>query len=273
MNIGRGKTQSGWDYVHGPYGRHVKVAVLASGGKDSTYSSWWAMMQGWDIEALVTLVITGDDSMMFQVQNTAVAGLQASAMGVPWIPIASEGEEVIEVQDLEDAIRGLHNPNAALEKIWPKEFRRPEEMKIKEDGLEIDGLIVGALRSDYQKTNIEMMCERLGIRSYCPLWHNDSFNHMSSLIEHGFEVVFTSVSCEGMDSSWLGRVLDKDSLLQLSELSTNYRFNLDGEGGEFETIVTDAPHFERSIFCNGEALWEGSRGTWSIKKCELSGNR
>ena len=96
---------------------------------------------------------------------------------------------------------------------------------------------------------------------------------MSSLIEHGFEVVFTSVSSEGLDSSWLGRTLDDGSLIELAELSREYRFNLDGEGGEFETIVTGAPHFKRRILCDGFPLWEGNRGTWNISRCALSDNR
>ena len=27
----------------------VRVAVLSSGGKDSTYAHWWATLQGWDV--------------------------------------------------------------------------------------------------------------------------------------------------------------------------------------------------------------------------------
>ena len=63
--------------------RHsMKVAVLASGGKDSTYASWWALMQGWSLEVMITMKITGDDSMMFQLQNTEVAEFQAKSIGV-----------------------------------------------------------------------------------------------------------------------------------------------------------------------------------------------
>jgi len=59
----------------------MRVAVLSSAGKDSTYVSWWAKMQGWQVVSLVTVHITGNDSMMFQIPNTALAGLQAYSMG------------------------------------------------------------------------------------------------------------------------------------------------------------------------------------------------
>ena len=223
----------------------MRVAVLSSGGKDSTYASWWAHMQGWSLEALITVKIEGDDSMMFQLQNTEVTEYQAKSIGTKWIQVISSGIENDEIDELEKAIRNSI-------------------------GNEIDALVVGALRSDYQKTRIERMCEKLGIISFCPMWHHDPELHMNSLVEHGFDVRIISVSSEGLDESWLGRKITRESLNQLTLLSRKYRFNLDGEGGEFETITLDAPHFRKSISCEGEISWNGVRGTWNISKIHLS---
>ena len=44
----------------------MRVAILSSGGKDSAAAWWWAICKGWDIAALVTMRVVGDDSMMFQ---------------------------------------------------------------------------------------------------------------------------------------------------------------------------------------------------------------
>tara|TARA_B110000008_G_scaffold164591_1_gene164894 strand:+ start:86 stop:760 length:675 start_codon:yes stop_codon:yes gene_type:complete len=223
----------------------MRVAVLSSGGKDSTYASWWAHMQGWSLEALITVKIEGDDSMMFQLQNTEVTEYQAKSIGTKWIQVISSGIENDEIDELEKAIRNSI-------------------------GNEIDALVVGALRSDYQKTRIERMCEKLGIISFCPMWHHDPELHMNSLVEHGFDVRIISVSSEGLDESWLGRKITRESLNQLTLLSRKYRFNLDGEGGEFETITLDAPHFRKSISCEGEISWNGVRGTWNMTKIHLS---
>ena len=114
------------------------------------------------------------------------------------------------------------------------------------------------------------MCERLDLISYCPLWHHDSLEHMNSLIEHGFDVRIVSVSCEGLDESWLGEKISKESLEKLIDLSEKYRFNLDGEGGEFETITLNAPHFEKAIICEGKKIWNGNRGVWKITKIQLT---
>ena len=137
----------------------------------------------------------------------------------------------------------------------------------------IDGLVVGALRSDYQKTRIERMCERLEIRSFCPLWHKDGESHMQSLVEHGFDVVFTSVSTEGLEQEWLGKKLDLESLLDLRTLSRRHRFNMDGEGGEFETFVVNSPDMTSEIEYTGKPHWQGSRGIFKMDSCALRYHR
>jgi uncharacterized protein (TIGR00290 family) len=248
----------------------MKVAVLASGGKDSTYAAWWAKLKGWEVVSLVTVLVRGEDSMMFQLQNSWIAGLQASSMGVPWKPVFSNGQEEREIDDLEKAIREEGVICGALDDYWPNGVDVPGDLEIYSKPLDIDGIVVGALRSDYQKTRIEMMCERLGIRSFCPLWHKDPLDHMKSLVGHGFEVIFTSVSTDGMDDWWVGRMLDSDTLGKLVRISDEYRFNLDGEGGEFETIVVGAPPMRRKILLEGESIWYGSRGVFEVNSCMLS---
>ncbi len=250
----------------------MRVAILASGGKDSTYACWWAIMQGWKVEGLITIHITNDDSMMFQIPNTSIAGLQAHSMGVPWLPILSDGRQEEEISDLENGIKGLTNVNYAFERIVldTEVIEFPDNFLLQLANLEIDALVVGALRSDYQKTRIERMCEKLGIISYCPLWHHNPEEHMHSLIEHGFDVRIVSVSTDGLGEEWLGQKITQDSLEELTRISAKYRFNLDGEGGEFETIVVDAPHMSQPIEVSGNRNWKGNRGTWILESARIS---
>ena len=56
----------------------------------------------------------------------------------------------------------------------------------------------------------------------------------------------------------------------LSIISSQFRFNLDGEGGEFETIVVDAPHMKQRIDVSGHPEWKGNRGIWVIDSAKLS---
>jgi len=254
------------------YPKNMRVAVLSSGGKDSTYACWWAIMQGWKVEAMVTVHITSDDSMMFQLPNTSLAGLQAHSIGTSWLPILSDGTENDEIEDLEYGIRGETDVKVAFDKVKhdTDSISFPADLVLQTGDLEIDALVVGALRSDYQKTRIERMCEKLGLISYCPLWHHDPEEHMHSLIEHGFDVRIVSVSTDGLGEEWLGKKITQQSLEELTRISNIFRFNLDGEGGEFETIVVDAPHMSQRIAVSGHSNWEGNRGSWILESADLS---
>jgi predicted ATP pyrophosphatase (TIGR00289 family) len=180
--------------------------------------------------------------MMFQIPGTEIVGHQAKLSATTWLPIKTQGIEDLEVEELEQSLSNLS----------------------------IDALVCGALRSDYQKSRIERMCERLEIISYTPLWHQSSLGHITGLVEHGFGVVITSVACDGLDESWLGETLTKQSLAKLIDLSDKFRFNVDGEGGEYETLVVHGPHFTGSIQLEGEKHWLGRRGHFQINKISNS---
>ena len=74
MNLGREKTQSSTHSAEFEIGEKMRIAVLSSGGKDSAYATWWSGLQGWDIVSVITVMVRGEDSLMFQLGNTWVAG-------------------------------------------------------------------------------------------------------------------------------------------------------------------------------------------------------
>ena len=264
-----------------PTQQDVRVLVLGSGGKDSSYATWWATLRGWDVAGLVTIRVTGDDSMMFQVPSTALAGMQAASAGIPWLPIPIEGDENTEMQFLEEALEGIvhgsqkpRSPTWSSAELqdacWPDGWVWPTNLLRLRASEPIDGLVVGAIRSDYQKTRIEQMCNRLGVKSFTPLWHHDGRSHMRDLVSHGHQVMLTSVSTEGLGEEWLGRILSKEDVDELEFLSEKYRFNIDGEGGEFETAVIHAPWMKSIIEIKHTVHWTGRRGWVDIWGAELN---
>ena len=183
---------------------------------------------------MVTVNITGDDSWMFQIPGTHLVEHQANLANVPWLQVDTKGIQDEEILDLEAALSSL----------------------------KIDGIVSGALRSDYQKVRLELMAERLGIHSWTPLWHQCSLEHMRGLVSNGFEVMLTSVSCDGLDESWLGQILTEKSLAKLEQKAEQFRFNVDGEGGEYETLVVGGPHLPGRLNIDGRVVWKGNRGTF-----------
>ncbi len=262
----------------------MRVLVLSSGGKDSCYAVWWALLQGWEVAGIVTVRVSGDDSMMFQLPSTALAGLQAASAGIPWLPVIVSGEPEVEIAQLEEALHPqvtgvadspthIHSNNWTEKEwaaFWPPNWPRPSNLMRMNSQTPIDGLVSGALRSDYQRTRLDRMAERLGIKSFSPLWHNSAPQHMQELLEQQFSMMLTSVSADGLTEEWVGRSLDGQSLGELGVVATRHGFTVDGEGGEFETAVVSAPWMNSQITIVGEPHWKGQRGQFDIESASLT---
>jgi diphthine-ammonia ligase len=198
------------------------------------------MCRGWEIAAVVTVDIQDGDSHMFQVPSTKWVERQALLANVPWMNVPASGSVEDEIEALEQALSKL----------------------------EIDGIVSGALRSDFQKQRLECMSQRLNIHSFSPLWHQTPIEHLKGMVEAGFQIMLTSVSCEGLDHTWLGHVLTESSLLELHALSKQHRFNVDGEGGEYETYVLGGPIWSRALRVEGSEEHTASRGIFAIHSVE-----
>lgn len=108
------------------------------------------------------------------------------------------------------------------------------------------------------------MCDRLDIDLFAPLWQENPRELGDAMLEAGFEITIIQVAAHGLDESWLGRTLDADTLDELAALNDRYGVHILGEGGEFETLVTDGPHMDRPIELEYETEWEGTHGRLRI---------
>lgn len=225
----------------------MRVAVLFSGGKDSCYTVWLLQHQGWDVVALLTVSPSSSESMLFHYPGINWTSMQAQALGISQFIMEPEGEEL---NALENALGQL----------------------VKEHG--IVGLAAGAVASDYQRSRFDRVCDSVGIKSYCPLWHKDPKAIQNDLVNAGFRTVMTGVAALGLDVSWLGREMTETAWKELRELSRHYGINLAGEGGEYETFVLDAPMFtEEIVIEESRKAWSGQSGHLIIEKASLREKR
>ena len=200
-----------------------KLGVLFSTGKDSTYAMHKMKDQGYDIVCLICIRSKNKDSYMFHTAAIELVKQQAEALQLPLIVWETEGKEEEELKDLKDAIL-----KAKLE-------------------FEISGIVTGALYSNYQKERIEKICEELELDTYSPLWHKDQEQYMRELIDYGIKFIMTKISCEGLDKTWLNRIIINDDVDKLVEINERIGINIAGEGGEFESLVLDAPMFKKKL--------------------------
>lgn len=224
----------------------MRVASLFSGGKDSNYALAWAMAQGWEISHLVTVYPKNPESYMYQTAGIELTAQAAEAIGIPHVKVWTSGQEGTEVQDLQVVLG-----------------------RIVEDE-DLEGLVSGALKSNYQKDRLDRMCAELNIQSISPAWHRDPEEHLRSLLKDGYDIIFVGVSAEGLGREWLGRHLDGKAIEDLLTIRQRYAINIDGEGGEFETIVLDAPHYKkRLVVDDAEATWQRDCGRLVVHSAHL----
>ncbi len=222
----------------------MRVAALVSGGKDSALALYRVLKTGYEVRFLVTMFPQREDSWMFHFSNIHLTDLFAKAAEIPLVRAETSGLKEIELQDLKNLLATL----------------------------DIEGVVSGAISSRYQKERIDKVCRELNFESIAPLWQEDSLRILEEIISLNFEVVIVGVYAYGFDQSWLGKRIDSTVLKALGELHKKHQISLVGEGGEYETLVLDAPFFKKKISLIWvERVWEGHRGYLLAKKAELTG--
>jgi len=220
----------------------MKVASLFSGGKDSAFAAYVAIQHGWEVPYFVSVLSESESSYMFHVPNVHLTSLQAEAAGINYIEVKTKGEKEKELDDLKAALSRL----------------------------EIDGVISGAVASEYQRTRIERICDELGIKSFAPLWHKDPRMLVREMVEAQFDIRIVGAFAEGMGPSWLGRKLDESAFADLCNLNEKYGVSISGEGGEYESLVLDCPMFKKRLEIFGsEKEWKNSSGMLRITDARL----
>lgn len=220
----------------------MKVAALFSGGKDSVFAIYIAKQWGWDISHLVTIHPKKQDSWMFHSVNIHLTEKLAEAIDIPLIKKQTKGEKEEELKDLKEILKNLN----------------------------IDGVISGAIASEYQRTRIEKICHELDIKSFAPIWHKNQELILREQVNAGFKIIIVGVFAYGFDETWLGKTIDEKTIDAIIQLRKKYAINTAGEGGEFETLTIDGPIFKRKLVLDETSKeWKRDSGILKVNKAHL----
>jgi len=183
-----------------------------------------------------------EDSWMFHYPNIRMADLFAEAVGIPLVKAETSGVKEVELEDLKRLLAKL----------------------------EINAVVSGGISSQYQKSRIDKVCQELGLKHVAPLWQEEPLRLLEEMISLEMEAVIVGVYAHGFDKTWLGIKIDENTVNDLMELNRKFKVSLVGEGGEYETLVLDAPFFKKKMqLIETEKVWEGQSGYLLVKRAAL----
>jgi len=224
----------------------LKAISLFSGGKDSVQAICLSLKRGMEINCLVSIVPEAEYSKLYHFQNPCLTSLQSKSMNIPLELYRSK--EKNEVETLEKAIKDASELYGA------------------------EAVITGIIASKYQKEKIDRICKKNNLDHIFPLWMKNPNNILEGLISNKIKAIITRVSAAGLNDQHLGKVIDREIIDTLKKLKAKYRINISGEGGEYETFVTDAPIFSNPIEIDNASVEfdsDGGRGKYIIEKADL----
>lgn len=210
----------------------MKVALLFSGGKDSTYAGYLVRGKGHELVCLLSVFSENPFSYMFHTPSISKVKVQAEVMKLPLLEKETKGEKEEELEDLKEVL-----------------VKAKEEYKV-------EGVVTGAVKSVYQSSRIQKICDEIGLEVFNPLWKKDELELLDELVEKKFKVILIAVAAHGLDKSWLGREIDSEFIEDIKKLNKEYQINPAGEGGEFETFVLDCPLFSRGLEVKDKKILE-----------------
>ncbi len=220
----------------------MRLASLYSGGKDSTFAMYLAEQMGHEIPYMVNIMPEDEASWIFHTPNLGIVPLMAESMGRELITAPSTGTEEGDMEGLRSAL----------------------------EGLDIEGVVTGAVWSDYQWDRMNIVCGDLGLKVISPLWRKDQDMVMDDLISSGIRAVIVGCYAEGLGEEWLGRELNREAVEELKSLRDRYGISIMGEGGEYESLTLDSPMHSRPIDIMGyENVWTKGSGTMKVTSARL----
>ncbi|CCK67976.1 diphthine--ammonia ligase KNAG_0A02870 [Huiozyma naganishii CBS 8797] len=228
----------------------MKFVALISGGKDSCYNILHCLKQGHELAALGNLYpesrVQELDSFMFQTIGFDIVQFYERCCGVPLFThtISLGGSKNVSmnyIKTKDDEIEDLYQLLSKVKTAIPT----------------LEAVSVGAILSSYQRNRVENVCIRLGLQVLSYLWQRDQGELMDEMcsmsrdvLEEGYcgklDARLIKVAAIGLDESHLLKSLPQINPV-MKKLNKMYDVNICGEGGEFETMVFDAPFFKNGF--------------------------
>ena len=202
----------------------MKVVILYSGGKDSTYAIDTAIQKKWDIRYLLSVKPTRKDCYLFHFATVEHTKELANILGIPHFLLKCS------------------IANAEKEAELIKNFVNEKQKKEP-----INALVLGGTGlQETQLKSIQNALRPLGIEVFAAHAGEEHDLVMEEMLDKGYKIMITQIASDGM-KNWLGKEITKENFADFKKDSVKFGFHIGGEGGYYDTLVFDGPIFSKSL--------------------------
>ena len=199
----------------------MDVAIMYSGGKDSTLAIEYALNKGYNIKYLLSVKPNRTDCYLFHFATVEHTKELAKILGLKHILINC---------DVADPV---------------KEAELVKNVVLKED--KVDALILGGIGLQLtQLGSLQRALMPYNIEVYAAHAGFDHDKMMLDMINRGYEIMITQIASDGL-KNWLGKSLTLYNFDEFVKDSIKYGFHVGGEGGYYDSLVVDGPIFDRKL--------------------------
>ncbi len=198
----------------------MKVAVLYSGGKDSTHAVEYCKERNWDIKYLLSIKPSRTDCYLFHYATVELTKELSKILGIEHKYVKCDvADPVKEAKIVKNII--LENP--------------------------VDAVVLGG--TGLQVTQLKSIQDELlpyGIEVFASHSGSDHEEIFRDMVNKGYKIMITQVAGEGIHK-WLGKIITKENFNELKKDSIKYGFHVGFECGPADTLVLDCPLFNKKI--------------------------
>jgi uncharacterized protein (TIGR00290 family) len=193
-----------------------KALVSWSGGKDSCYATLKAVQQGYQPEVLLNVLHEeGSFSRSHRIPKS-ILETQAQLFQKPIYLIAASWQQY--------------------------ELKFMEALNVLKEEYGLTHAIFGDIDLQAHRDWEEKVCSNAGLEAVLPLWQQDRKTLVQEMLASGIQTIIVSCN-ETMGERFLGKQLTTELVAELEAIGVDPC----GENGEFHTLVTDCPLFQKPM--------------------------
>ncbi|MEK6907216.1 MAG: diphthine--ammonia ligase [Nanoarchaeota archaeon] len=208
----------------------MDVAILYSGGKDSTYAIEYCQNKNWNIKYLISVKPSRTDCYLYHYATVELTKELSNILGYKQFyltcDVADPEKEALIVKNLVEKNK-------------------------------VDALVLGGVGlQETQLRSLQKALLPLKIEVFASHSGEDHEILFRDMINKGYKIIITQVATDG-GKKWLGREINKENFEEFKKDSIKYGFHIGLEGGYMDSLVVDAPFFNKKLeILNAEKIFE-----------------